>query len=260
MNQNILGDKKKSSFDDNLADYVNAIFDREAELEKLKKAKEIIVPKPEIVVSNVSRVVYDLAYFNKLDIEVKAKEKLTFEESQRRLEKAGYERHLSFQEQIGLILLRLEGKLSGKLEETAENMLKPKSEWCNQLYNSRDENFIVVEEIINSTAMINQGLDVVSKYHRVKKFTTRGIILGNYNNLKNIHEQNSSLVEYLFTKPFAQLPVQIQKEGGLWTTHVLWPVARGFFNPFYIYGIEYRMASRGVRKKKEDKRFDEILK
>ncbi len=40
MNQKILGDKPKHNFDDNLADVVNAKFDEEERLEKLKKGKD----------------------------------------------------------------------------------------------------------------------------------------------------------------------------------------------------------------------------
>ncbi|MBI5066457.1 hypothetical protein HZA97_09570 [Candidatus Woesearchaeota archaeon] len=43
MVQNILGDKKKTSFDDNLADYVNSIYD---------KMPDVIVPEKKIVVSS----------------------------------------------------------------------------------------------------------------------------------------------------------------------------------------------------------------
>ncbi|MBI5064814.1 hypothetical protein HZA97_01130 [Candidatus Woesearchaeota archaeon] len=47
MSQNILGDKRKSNFDDNLADVVNKIFDEAEKLEKLK-AKTVEPQKEDI--------------------------------------------------------------------------------------------------------------------------------------------------------------------------------------------------------------------
>ncbi len=43
MNQNILGDKKKSSFDDNLADYVNKLFENQP---------DVVIPKKKVSVTS----------------------------------------------------------------------------------------------------------------------------------------------------------------------------------------------------------------
>ncbi|MBI5064811.1 hypothetical protein HZA97_01115 [Candidatus Woesearchaeota archaeon] len=62
MNNNILGDKKKSSFDDNLADIVNAKFDEEERLEKLRKEKADLIKKEEIKKSLERSTLSDLAF------------------------------------------------------------------------------------------------------------------------------------------------------------------------------------------------------
>ncbi|MBI5064822.1 hypothetical protein HZA97_01170 [Candidatus Woesearchaeota archaeon] len=82
MNQNILGDKKKISFDDNLADIVNKIFDGKPDV---VPENEIILPDSEFPIVDLERLELDVCLYS---------EELSFDESLEKLRSRGYQRHL----------------------------------------------------------------------------------------------------------------------------------------------------------------------
>ncbi len=256
MNPKILGDKRKSNFDDNLADVVNEIYD------KIPEVHEKLVVENK----NLSEQVYDLDYFLGLDIEPEAwsddigiGDLLNFNESQNRLVRAGYERHLSFQEQIGLYLLYLENKLPAHLVKIVENMKDHDYEWTNQAYT------LCVDVNGKQSLFVCQGLTCLdfdgSNYvkHSLKMSESKYFVLckdlvEGANSLKKIQKDNPVLVKFFFTRKFEDLPERIQEKNSIWipTPGEIVPIKRGVvINIFdvdgHVEGENRKSTSRGVR-------------
>ncbi|MBI5064820.1 hypothetical protein HZA97_01160 [Candidatus Woesearchaeota archaeon] len=262
MKSEILGDKKKSNFDDNLADYVNEIFDKMPDK----------VPEQTTVPENVSdKVSYDLDYFSKLDIESFAYIDyragsviyLPFSQSQQRIMGSGYQRHLSFQEQVGLYLLGLENKIPAHLTHLVEivnSMSVNYFEWCNQAYtitiNGKVQNFEICEGV---TRLDFDGTkyDAASlQFSGSVRCFSGPILKQGVNVIKDLKDSFPELVEYFFTRKFEDLPQKIQENNLIWVPepNKIVPVNRGIIHiGFDVDGdVETQnreSSSRGVRVK-----------
>src|SRR3989338_3939053 len=141
-----------------------------------------------------------LAYRSYVELEGR-KKLFTFSESQKRLEKAGYERHLSLQEQNLLLILYFENKLPNHLKAIAEDMLKSFGEWTNQTYKTRKSGLIIFSEGVTR-------LDWNGKEHDEKTLELccvtgvpiSGLTPGKLYHCKDIHKKHESLIEYIYTK------------------------------------------------------------
>ena len=91
---------------------------------------------------------------------------ITFSESQRRIKASRYERHLSFQEQISILMLYLEEQLPKDLKPIAKNMFNSHGEWCNQAYE-------IIEKGNKFTLIFYEGIREIEwafQYNNKKEF------------------------------------------------------------------------------------------
>ncbi|MDP3990627.1 MAG: hypothetical protein Q8Q01_05495 [archaeon] len=182
------------------------------------------------------------------------KEVFTYNASLARLTDKGYERHPRPSEVFGFLIANLEKKLTAEQEIVAEDMEKEDyyGEWMSIAVKRSDD---ILTVYIDPEGLVwNDSKD---RYKKIFNFSDRrdfsisGIPLNEYVELNRF---NDDLVEFLYTRPFAQLPPEI-REGNERALILLpppnkkiWPVARGSISRFSFdgyYGINGR-ASRGV--------------
>ena len=88
-------------------------------------------------------------------------------------------------------------------------------------------------------------------------FPLNGLKLREYVPLRDIAAKSPDLVTHIWSKPFNQLPGEIQNNAGLWIPgeNTAWPAGRGgdFYGGYYVYGYDYVIwASRGVRQSQKN--------
>ncbi len=184
-----------------------------------------------------------------------------FTESHNRLVQDGYERHTSFQEQISLLILHLENKLTGHLEQlnaVAEDMLKSYGEWCNQAYKTIQQGKTRTLTFIEGVTRLDWDKDEYRHIrntleHSVPKpvtFDVSDLSVGYFHFYQDIYKKHGDLIKYTHTKKFKDLP-EIMKETAeifLPLSGHIWPFARSGFGIFCVDASYYDRASRGVRR------------
>lgn len=175
------------------------------------------------------------------------KKLLHYDESLARLRAAGYERHARPQEVFSLLINGLEGKLTGASQPLAavkNDILTGYEEWLNLAFERKGAVLVAYLD--------PEGLVWRKDKYKKDNFTfaeKREFTIGAVESCKWLKLQNfpTTLVEYLYTRPFDKLPKDIQDNGVLYlpSEKTLWPVGRGDYG--FGVGASYDWASRGVR-------------
>ncbi len=179
------------------------------------------------------------------------KELLYFDKSLERLRTAGYERHPSPAEAFSLIIDGLEGKLTGSLAGVKDDMLSSYGEWLSLVF-KREGNILHCYEDPENVIRTGNTYDCSGMtFRRETPFQIKGLKSEDYIPIKTVNKKSPALVSYLWNKPFAQLPGEIQKNAGIWVPAdgAAWPVGRdNFSSGYYVNGYSCSIrASRGVR-------------
>ncbi len=168
-----------------------------------------------------------------------------YETSLERLKSAGFQRHLRPAEIFSILVDNLEGKLSGRDAEVAKNMLESYGEWTSmaikvegeviRTYQDPEELFWNGNDYGVTTLRSSEekGFLRTATVPQKRVLTkTRRVALkpDSYHALPVLHQVAPALVEYLWSKPYDQLPQEIQKNGGLYLPPegIIRPVGRGY--------------------------------
>lgn len=242
MKNKILGDKRKTSFDDNLADYVNEIYD------KMPDKPEVVLPPSRVVFRGISfepKKTTDVFYFDT---------------SLKMLRSRGFERHARPQEVFNVLIERIENP-DGANIDLVTNLSYNVPEWMslavrktgNILECALDpENLVWNEQ--NKTYEI-QG-ENLQHYGRIKSFDIAKSIIESYdielNKFVPLLYFKNDFVEFFYGRKFNELPLEVQKSGLIYLSSAIegkwWPV--GHQNGYGLNADFNLRASRGVREEK----------
>ena len=167
-----------------------------------------------------------------------------FQDSLDNLMQRGYSRHPRPNEAFGLLCSYLEGNSS--LKNIAGDMLSGYGEWLslamkyqnNLLHCYIDPIFEIVDDGYN---LKNCFSERIFSFLSLDKHSF---------NIKEINALNPSFVEFLWSRSFDKLPLEIRNNAYLYLpdTEHIWPAGRGIFNVrYYVYSCDYVRSSRGVR-------------
>jgi hypothetical protein len=193
--------------------------------------------------------------YRNLEWEPESQGWLFFEESLKRLRKAGYDRHPRPDEAFGLIIDHLEGKLDGDLEKIASNMLATTDNWLNMAIERKGDVLVCYVEPKNikwfygryivdeewHKYVVDEDVRSNLKYSHKKEFDISGIRSGGWVDLERF---SPDFVKYFYTREFDDLPEQM-KTGDLKarvflsrSNNGLYPVSRGAaINENFAYSI-----------------------
>ena len=175
------------------------------------------------------------------------KELFLFHESLNSLRKRGYARHPRPNEVFSLLCSHLEGDLSVKT--VSEDMLSGYGEWLS-LAIKYQNNLLhcYIDPELEFDSILNQYN--LKSFHSERLFSFSELDEKIYFSLKELHAKNSEFVEFIWSRSFDKLPLEIQKNAGLYlyTAELVWPVGRNYCNDGYDIGSCYfnDRASRGV--------------
>jgi hypothetical protein len=249
---------------------------REEELRRKREEltgepKPVLTPEQELAPGQnpVSGVCLVPKHYGALDWEAKApllskcncKERFIYDLSLARLNREGYIRHPYASEAFGLICAYLDFKninwhMRDDHRTAAEDMFTGIGEYfCQASETKRSsgktvlhvyENVIVLPWDASTFAYNSLGL----RSYFVRDFDITGLKLEDWNSLESICAKHDDLIAYLFSRPFKDLPPQIQQGGNLWISPGgVSPIGRGFESAFNISSYVASKASRGVRLK-----------
>jgi len=176
----------------------------------------------------------------------KHKALFTFDKSCERLP-AGY-RHPLPNEVFSLIIDGLEGRLSEELLAVKEDFFKSYGEWLDIVLKP-ENGMLHCYEQPRKVIHIPDDYDCSKMiFAREKQFPLNGLPLKTYVSIKDVASKSPRLVTYVWSRPFENLPSEIQNNAGLWIPDHARPVGRGNFGinyNFYAFNFNYG-ASRGV--------------
>jgi hypothetical protein len=219
-------------------------------LEELLGGNSQAPPQPGVVASGA----YKDVVFERLAYREPGKSDKTlsaFDKSLERLRKAGYQRHARPREAFGLVIDGLEGRLTGAAKQVGEDMLVSYGEWLSLAVRPVQgvlHCYFDPENLVGNGAVYAvQGS--VLKHAGEQVFPIKGLPLQSWVPLKDVALVSPVLVETLWSRPYAKLPGEIQKNAKLYLPQegVAWPVGRGYFYGFDVVGCSFNSrASRGV--------------
>ena len=182
-----------------------------------------------------------------------------FDKSLERLRSRRYARHPLPQEEFGLLIANIEGKLTSEQKSVAEDMINNHGEWFSlAMLRMEDDLWLYYHpELLGWNNVLKTYKWETQKYQRqysnssrftIKKLPSSEVKL----NLKDLNTLCPELIEELWTRPFEELPSEIKREGSIYLPPEgkIWPAGRGSFDyRFSIdsYSCEGR-ASRGIRR------------
>lgn len=170
-----------------------------------------------------------------------------FGSSLNRLKGEKYERHPLPYEICSLLIAGMEGKLSGDESGVEQNILNTDKQFVSLAFKYSNDILHCYEHPINIKGSDFSQMEYSAD--RVFRIGSHGTSQGI--KLKTLKGCRPELVEYLFSKRFEELPVEIRDRGALQLTNK--PAAVVFTSNFYICADNYA-PSRGV-KAKERKTF-----
>jgi len=209
--------------------------------------------------------------FNSLEWELQAqrqsgktdKQLMYFDDSQKRLINAGYQRHPFSAEAFALICTYLDDEknktkiLDEQQTKTAQDMLTSYGEFfCQAVKTEQNDAGKIIRFYELVTALPrnqeDNGYDESGLKHsgQIKEFDVSDLKLGNYHYYKNIHQKHNDLIVYTHSRKFDDLPEQIKGNGGIYLPNPgnKWPAGRGLGDGRFIIDSCYgSWASRGVR-------------
>ena len=177
------------------------------------------------------------------------KELFLFHESLNSLRKRGYARHSRPNEAFSLLCSHLEGDLSVKT--VAEDMLSGCGEWLslamkyqNNLLHCYVDPELEFNQKQNKYTLKNCNSEMLFPMSELEEHS--------YIQIKELHAKNPEFVEFIWSRSFDKLPLEIQKNASLYlyTAELVWPVGRDYYiNGYYISSYCNCRASRGVAPK-----------
>ncbi len=179
------------------------------------------------------------------------KKSYTFDQSLERLQQAGFERHPRLQEVLSLLIANIENKLTPEQKAVVDDMLDSYGEWLSVAMERHGDTITVYtdpEGLVwnGSSKYVKQDFKSSSK----QDFSVSGIPSQIYVDLNRF---GNDLVEFFYTRPFNDLPQQIQKYTMLQLPPdgQIWPAGRDVFSDYGLDCFDYDgRASRGVRVEK----------
>ncbi len=178
---------------------------------------------------------------------------LPFTESHDRIVKAGFERHISIQEYMALLILYLENKLNGPLSHLktiAEQMLT-NVEWCSQALEVSEDGKLTFYEGLTSFPIRLTSDDIYAKDQIKFSGNTSTFDISDLepgpNHYSDIYGNHDDLIIYMHGRSFKQLPEEMRKESRIiLPIEDIGPIAIGRHCKFSIR-VGYYEGSRGVR-------------
>lgn len=170
-----------------------------------------------------------------------------FQDSLDDLMQRGYARHQRPNEVFSLLCVYLEGELSVK--NIAQDMLNSYGEWFSLAM--RYQNNILHCYIDPSFEYDRKCMRYNLKNYSSERFFSLPYLDKYSFIIKEVNVLNPSLVEFLWSRPFDQLPLDIRNNAYLYLLddEHIWPVGRSYGS--YRYGVNcydfVNWASRGVR-------------
>ena len=212
-----------------------------------KEKKEPIIKPPYSLDDYL--VLQDVKFEAKATYEGSNKKLLTYDASLASLRSRGQTRHPRPQEVFGLLIANLENKVTAEQKSIAEDMLNSHSEWFSTaLERNKDKLTIYTdpEGLVwngSTSTYVMENFTFESK----RDFSIAGISSAK---LVDLNQFGNDLVEFLYTRKFAQLPQAMREDGSRAQLYLpadrrILPAGRGVFN----YGSNvnvYYWASRGV--------------
>ena len=169
-----------------------------------------------------------------------------FQESLNNLRLRGYARHPRPNETFSLFCSYLEDNFS--LKSIAGNMLSGYGEWLslaikyqNNLLHCYVDPELEFNKKQNKYTLKNCNSEMLFPMSELEEHS--------YIQIKELHAKNPEFVEFIWSRSFDKLPLEIQKNAGLYlyTAELVWPVGRdGYDYGYGIYGGYVNGASRGV--------------
>ncbi len=173
----------------------------------------------------------------------------TFDQSLSRLKAAGYTRHPRPQEVFGLLIANLENKVTAEQKSIVKDLLNNYSEWLSAAMERNGDTLIVYTDpeglIWDGSTYVRQNFKFGSK----QDFSIAGIPS---TKLVDLNQFGNDLVEFLYTRKFAQLPQAMREDGSrahlyLPTDEQILPAGRGNFDGRFVVSTYFNVrASRGV--------------
>ena len=172
-----------------------------------------------------------------------------FDQSLSRLKAAGYTRHPRPQEVFGLLIANLENKVTAEQKSIAEDMLNSYSEWFSTAMERNKDKLTIYTDpeglVWNGSTYVMENFTFESK----RDFSIAGIPS---TKLVDLNQFGNDLVEFLYTRKFAQLPQAMREDGKraqlyLPADRQILPAGRGSFSGRFDVSYYYvDRASRGV--------------
>ncbi|MEK6853402.1 MAG: hypothetical protein AABX64_01845 [Nanoarchaeota archaeon] len=213
-----------------------------------KEKKEPIIKPPYSLDDYL--VLQDVKFEAKATYEGSNKKLLTYDASLASLRSRGQTRHPRPQEVFGLLIANLENKVTAEQKSIAEDMLNSYGEWLSAAMERNKDKLTIYTDpeglVWNGSTYVMENFTFESK----RDFSIAGIPS---TKLVDLNQFGNDLVEFLYTRKFAQLPQAMCEDGKRAQLYLpadgqILPAGRGSFGSrFYVGSYNYNnRASRGV--------------
>ena len=170
-----------------------------------------------------------------------------FQESLNNLRLRGYARHPRPNETFSLFCSYLEDNFS--LKSIAGNMLSGYGEWLS-LAIKYQNNLLhcYIDPELEFDSILNQYN--LKSFYSERLFPISELDEKTYFSIKELHAKNPEFVEFIWSRPFHDLPLEIRENGGFFVRRDenVWPAGRGDYNYWYDVSCVFNYwASHGVR-------------
>ncbi len=174
----------------------------------------------------------------------------TFNDSLQALRERGYERHPRPAEAFDLICRGLEGRLSPEQQAIADDMMNSYGEWLSMAM-LRKGNLLHCYLDPENLLWDKKEWRYVVQGGKIKHAREEVYSISSFPDCftpKTMNEINPTLVEKLWSRPYAILPEKIRQNALMWIPpeSVLWLMSRGGYYKWYDVGTGYCKVSRGV--------------
>jgi hypothetical protein len=170
----------------------------------------------------------------------------TYGDSLKSLSEKGYTRHLYPWEAFDILFATNENPI-GKLTQIKADMLHGWGEWLNIAFMKKGDTLYVVKDPVGFNGD-EQPQGKLEEYKGFSKIPTL-----NFVSVSKLVDEHGNALPFVTEMWHQDINVLTQKNAGIWLAREgEWrPVARGDYddNSFYLYAVNYRGASRGVRRK-----------
>ena len=212
--------------------------------EKKSEAKTIKIKRQFEDYSDVyNKVVFEKQAFSNANSKIL----FNFQDSLNNLRQRGYARHPRPNEVFSLLCAYLEGESSIKC--VAKDMLYGSGEWLSLAMKYQNG-------ILHCYSDPSLKYDRKRNLYNLKSYSSETVFAissldeKNYLTIKELHVKNPEFVEFIWSRSFNDLPLQIRENGGFFVRRDenVWPAGRGDCNYWYDVSCVFNYwASHGVR-------------